>query len=62
MSGSSDNTSRVWNLQTLECLHVLEGHTDEVNSVAIKVATFEYFMSLVCSVIAMMIDDRMTLL
>ena len=37
MSGSSDNTSRIWSLKTLECLHVLEGHTDAVNTVAIKV-------------------------
>ena len=37
VSGSSDSTSRIWNLESLECLHVLEGHTDAVNSVTIKV-------------------------
>ena len=37
VSGSSDNTGRIWSLESLECLHVLEGHTDAVNAVAIKV-------------------------
>ena len=37
VSGSSDNTGRIWSLNSLECLHVLEGHTDAVNAVAIKV-------------------------
>ena len=37
VSGSSDGTSRIWSLKSLECLHVLEGHTDAVNSVAVKV-------------------------
>ena len=37
VSGSSDSTSRVWSLKSMECLHVLEGHTDAVNCVAIKV-------------------------
>ena len=37
VSGSSDSTSRIWSLKSLECLHVLEGHTDAVNCVAIKV-------------------------
>lgn len=35
VSGSHDNTIRVWDLQTRECLQVLEGHTLCVNSVAI---------------------------
>lgn len=37
VSGSSDNTGRIWSLESLECMHVLEGHTDTVNAVAIKV-------------------------
>ena len=42
VSGSSDNTSRIWNLKSLECLHVLEGHTDAVNCIAIKVKFSEW--------------------
>ncbi|KAJ1561602.1 hypothetical protein HK405_003400, partial [Cladochytrium tenue] len=30
LSGSSDNTCRVWDSETAECLHVLEGHTSRV--------------------------------
>lgn len=37
MSGSADNTVRVWSLESLECLHVLERHTDAVNEVIMKV-------------------------
>lgn len=37
VSGSGDNTARIWSLQSLECLHVLESHTDDVNCVVIKV-------------------------
>eukprot|EP00731_Ephydatia_muelleri_P025973 Em0018g73a len=36
VSGSRDNTARVWSLQTLECINVLEAHTDSVNDVAVK--------------------------
>src|ERR1700755_2534440 len=32
-SGSSDNTVRVWDVQTGECQHTLEGHSSWVNSV-----------------------------
>ena len=35
VSGSADNTVRVWNLQEKRHLAVLEGHTSSVNSVAI---------------------------
>ena len=37
VSGSRDNTVRVWNIESLNCVHVLSQHTDEVNSVQIKV-------------------------
>ena len=37
MSGSGDNTARVWSLVSLDCLHVLTGHSGSVNCVAIKV-------------------------
>jgi WD40 repeat protein len=30
VSGSDDTTLRVWDLQTGECVHVLEGHSDHV--------------------------------
>jgi len=36
-SGSGDNTARLWSLKSMQCLHVLEGHTDTVNEVVIKV-------------------------
>lgn len=36
-SGSGDNTVRLWSLKSMQCLHVLEGHTDTVNEVVIKV-------------------------
>lgn len=32
-SGSCDNTIRVWDLQTLQCIQTLHGHTREVTSV-----------------------------
>ncbi|KAF7137847.1 hypothetical protein RHSIM_Rhsim07G0021900 [Rhododendron simsii] len=32
-SGSMDNTVRVWDLNTFECIHTLKGHTDAVMSV-----------------------------
>ena len=35
ISGSDDNTVRVWDLESGECLKVLEGHTDFVKSVAL---------------------------
>ena len=35
VSTSSDNTLRVWDLETGECLRVLEGHTDTVYSVSV---------------------------
>ena len=34
LSGSNDNTVRVWDLETGNCLRVLEGHTDIVRGVA----------------------------
>lgn len=37
VSGSADNSARIWNLDSRECVHVLEGHTDTVNGVALKV-------------------------
>jgi WD40 repeat protein len=37
VSGSSDNSVRIWDLETHECSHVLENHSDEVTCVKIKV-------------------------
>ena len=34
-AGGWDNTLRVWDLETGECLHALEGHTAPVNSVSL---------------------------
>ena len=34
VSGSEDNTLRVWNIKTGKCLKVLEGHTRAVTSVS----------------------------
>jgi len=36
ISGSSDNTVRIWDAETYDCLKVLKGHQDSVNSVAIS--------------------------
>ena len=35
VSGSSDKTLRVWDLESGQCLKTLEGHTDDVRSVSI---------------------------
>ena len=35
LSGSEDNTVRLWDLERGECVKVLEGHTDIVRSVAL---------------------------
>lgn len=37
VSGSSDSSARVWSRSRLDCLHVLDGHTDAVNEVVLKV-------------------------
>ena len=34
MSGSQDNTVRLWDISTGQCLHTLQGHTDWIRSVA----------------------------
>jgi WD40 repeat protein len=36
VSGGSDKTVRVWDVETGECLKVMEGHTDGVGSVAVS--------------------------
>jgi len=36
VSGSWDNTVRLWDVATGECLRTLEGHTDYINSVALS--------------------------
>ena len=36
VTGSWDNTCKIWDRVTGECLHTLEGHSDNVNSVAIS--------------------------
>jgi len=35
MTGSSDSTCRLWNVETGECNQVLEGHKDEIFSAAL---------------------------
>lgn len=37
MSGSADNAARIWSLKSCKCLNVLEGHTDSINEVVLKV-------------------------
>ncbi len=34
ISGSLDNTVKIWDANTGQCLQTLEGHSDDVNSVA----------------------------
>ena len=36
ITGSGDNTIKVWNSETAELLHTLEGHSGQVTSVAIS--------------------------
>ena len=36
VSGSEDQTVRVWDVETGECLKVMEGHTKMVSSVAVS--------------------------
>jgi WD40 repeat protein len=36
ISGSYDTTVRVWDMSSWECVHVLEGHSDEVTSVNVS--------------------------
>ena len=33
MSGSSDDTIKIWNITTGECLETLEGHSDIISSI-----------------------------
>ena len=44
MSGSADTSARIWSLATHECVHVLEGHTDAVNEVALMVSGVGYII------------------
>ena len=39
VSGSDDNTVRVWSLDSGECLHTLTGHTQKVNRVNVREAS-----------------------
>ena len=32
MTASRDKTARIWNVQTGECIKILDGHTDEIFS------------------------------
>ena len=36
VSGSWDNTIRIWDMQSWDCLKILQGHTDRVRSIAIN--------------------------
>lgn len=38
ISGSADNSVRIWDLRSCECQHTLEGHTDSVNEVTLNVS------------------------
>ena len=33
ISGSSDKTIKIWNLNSGECVKTLQGHTNEINSI-----------------------------
>ena len=35
ISGSTDNTSKVWSLRNRQCMHTLEGHKEEINCLAV---------------------------
>jgi WD40 repeat protein len=48
ISGSCDNTARVWNLTTLECVHVLRGHTDKVLCAAVHKTTYVCVLMEIC--------------
>ena len=37
VSGSEDNTIRIWNVDTGETVHVLEGHTDVCGDVVVYI-------------------------
>ena len=45
LTASSDKTSRLWDVESGECLQVLEGHTDEIFSCAFN---YEGMLLLVC--------------
>ena len=36
ISGSSDRTVRVWDIETYKCISVLKGHTESVSGVAMS--------------------------
>ena len=36
VSGGEDNAARIWDVNVGQCLHVLQGHTSEVRSVALS--------------------------
>ena len=40
ITGSDDQTARVWNVATGECVHVLNGHTDAVLCAAVHGTTY----------------------
>jgi WD40 repeat protein len=40
ITGSHDNTARVWNVATGECVHVLKGHTGYVMCAAVQGTTY----------------------
>ena len=40
ITGSSDETARVWDAATGECVHVLRGHTDGVKCAAVHGTTY----------------------
>ena len=39
VSGSSDGSVRVWNIDSLKCVHTLEGHTADVNCLVAQVSS-----------------------
>ncbi|CAK7321781.1 Dynein assembly factor with WDR repeat domains 1 [Vulpes lagopus] len=50
LTGSADETARIWDAQTGQCLQVLEGHTDEIFSCA-----FNYKGDIIITVVARII-------
>ena len=42
VTGNEDTTVRVWNVRTLECIHVLKGHTGPLYAVTVSPTNKKY--------------------